>query len=906
MNVDNELRTDSLLTWFDVERRIEFCTRRQTNLPKEISRISVYPTGVELTVPSIESRVKAVAYLRECFTGAEYEEADEGMSIYLRISESKLPVVIDVDNDAVKKIRPLLPLWERLAYVSDDRSSDLLEPPILSGDVSLHCFHSFKGGVGRTTSLMAFASAYGAATGGKILLVDADLEAPGITYWLSASQRPSVSFSNLLEAIHSPPGTIEEVVEYFAREISRAAIYVDGRDVFVLPAFNSTVELLNTKISPQHLIRTPETRWVLGSIIHGVASKLGARAAFVDLRAGLSELSSPILFDPRFSRFLVTTVAEQSLAGVELTLRMIKRAKNALPDAESARKPSIVLSMLTDQLRESAAYPSARERLERAYGISTLAPEIKATENLSSDLSFFEAAFSAELMAIRSLDAAFELVRSTKLHEDAILWYKPAALPSTNLPLTVEVLNDAAKALQHAAAGRIYAESQVPQGLLTTEALRNLGRAYQLETPNAVLIGAKGSGKTFSYLQIAIAKSWDKFLHQLGLEYKGPVAPAIVPLLKSRELNDANLQTVRAQFDDVQSSFLGAGPELHLADVPDLIQQELAKASPNTSTWVTVWIELMARALKSSARTLGDLNNELLAANRSIVFLIDGIEDALQNVELDPVQRAAVEALVDIPNRIRELRQPCLGALVYVREDYAKVVKAQNFGQFQSRYEKFRLNWSPREFLQLVYWICADANIIGATKEQVDTMANAALVEALQTLWGKKLGRDDAAEAYSARWVYAALCDLKGQLQARDVVRFLALASEQAASKRLAWTDRVLPPAALRGALPMVSTLKVQEAVEEYPALREWRTALGRVSAEKKRIPFAADDLLLDPHLRQRLQDIGIVFEDSEKPEAERIYVPEIYREGLGIGSAAGARPRVQALLQRALGPLPF
>nr|QKQ36544.1 AAA family ATPase [Escherichia coli] len=40
-------------------------------------------------------------------------------------------------------------------------------------------FHSFKGGVGRTTSLMTYATAMlNAKEQAKILLIDADLEAP--------------------------------------------------------------------------------------------------------------------------------------------------------------------------------------------------------------------------------------------------------------------------------------------------------------------------------------------------------------------------------------------------------------------------------------------------------------------------------------------------------------------------------------------------------------------------------------------------------------------------------------------------------------------------------------------------------------------------------------------------------
>lgn len=48
-------------------------------------------------------------------------------------------------------------------------------------DVQIVAFHSFKGGVGRTVHAVAMADAV-ARRGGKVLLIDADLEAPGITW----------------------------------------------------------------------------------------------------------------------------------------------------------------------------------------------------------------------------------------------------------------------------------------------------------------------------------------------------------------------------------------------------------------------------------------------------------------------------------------------------------------------------------------------------------------------------------------------------------------------------------------------------------------------------------------------------------------------------------------------------
>lgn len=913
---------NNLLTWFDVERRIAQYTNGLSLLPAPILNISTYSDSVEVTVASIAEREGAIKVLKEWFTEAEFSE-DDGLRIFLRIgNDSSLPVYISDDDVLLKKSPPLLPLWRRLVYMGEGGSQEFLAPKPFSSGPKIAAFHSFKGGVGRTTSLMAFVSARIAQlaqnkTRGRILIIDGDIEAPGVTYWLSPSQRGTVSYIQLLEALHSPPSDVGDVLDYFSKELQKNAIDFEGSQIFVLPAFVDQTDLLNAKIFPEHLVRTPSDAWVLGDYLHDLGKRVDAEYVFIDLRAGLSELSSPVLFDPRLYRFVVTTIAEQSVRGVELLLKTLSQVWNSLTSRDGAKHPCIVVSMLTEALKSSADYVDVRERLEKAYAVGLErqeGSELKSSEELlQSLLTLFESVFSTDLMALRNLEHAFSVVRRSSLIEGATAWFPVADSFVSEMPMQESEadLDEQAVRLSRVCELKQFAEAHEPSDLLITEALRNLGRAFSEEIPNAVLIGAKGSGKTFSFLQISYSRKWGDFLQRLGCRTDSSKESLVLPLLRSNELSDANSKFVNSCFSEAQrniSERLGVvASELTLSEVQDLIEKERSVGGSHLSGWVSFWTSIMARSLGSGAKTLSALNQELVASGLSVVFLFDGIEDVLRSVAVDDVQKAAVEAIIELPNRIRELKNPAIGVLAFVREDYAKYVKTQNFGQFESRYAKYRLDWSPREFLQLVLWLCAEANITWARKEEIDELDTEQIVKKLEGLWGRKLGRDDAAEAYSARWVYAALSDLKGRLQARDAVRFLRFAAQQASSKRLSvWVDRVIPPSAIRGALIPTSEDKIQEAVQEYESLKEWVTRLVAVDAAKKKIPFAAEDLSLDGRLRQALQEIGVIYEDIEKDSAERLYVPEIYRHGLGLASSSGARPRVQALLQRALGTLPF
>ncbi|WP_214293012.1 hypothetical protein, partial [Escherichia coli] len=54
-----------------------------------------------------------------------------------------------------------------------------------------------------------------------------------------------------------------------------------------------------------------------------------------------------------------------------------------------------------------------------------------------------------------------------------------------------------------------FAENIDANDMLVTDPLRNLAKHYTDTIPNAISIGAKGAGKTFTYIQICLSGSWN-------------------------------------------------------------------------------------------------------------------------------------------------------------------------------------------------------------------------------------------------------------------------------------------------------------------------------------------------------------------------------------------------------------
>lgn len=99
----------------------------------------------------------------------------------------------------------------------------------------------------------------------KILVVDADLEAPGVSFWLDDINRPTVSFVQLLEALHYPPAGLVASLDYFADELRKTSLSLGGlqRELFVLPAALDLAEIQDMPVAPEHLARNPDNPWQL-------------------------------------------------------------------------------------------------------------------------------------------------------------------------------------------------------------------------------------------------------------------------------------------------------------------------------------------------------------------------------------------------------------------------------------------------------------------------------------------------------------------------------------------------------------------------------------------------------------------------------------------------------------------
>jgi hypothetical protein len=419
-----------------------------------------------------------------------------------------------------------------------------------------------------------------------------------------------------------------------------------------------------------------------------------------------------------------------------------------------------------------------------------------------------------------------------------------------------------------------------------------------------VIVGAKGSGKTYTFLQIVYRENWQIFVRDAGVGEIESNA-VICPLLESSNLQASakkRVQEVRMQAAKV----LGFGISENSVAIQDYIRNGCA-LDLHEGQWRDRWLDVIALGIGFAPQNKDSktdkiegagrkLTEHLVATKKQLIVVIDGLEDLFQDFAIEKSQqKIALRALLqDVPEWLGQQPGLPLGIIIFVRRDMVLATVRQNAAQMMARYEPYALKWDREEALRLVAWVANLATILPSINiTQLHDMSEVELTEALIPLWGKRLGSERSKEAGSARFTLAALSDFRGQIQARDLVRLLHLAAKGSVNDTR-FQDRILVPPAIKGALPECSREKIQEIENENTSLKNVFAKLRDLPEANRKIPFIRDTIQLSLEEMKILEDNGVVIREKDE-----YYMPEIFRWGLGFSLTAAGRPKVIALARR-------
>lgn len=754
-------------------------------------------------------------------------------------------------------------------------------------------FHSYKGGVGRTLSLLAFVKAWSSLNAlkstKKLLIVDADIEAPGITWLTSGEDEPAFSFLDLLEVVQEKD-SIDEIVDLAADKIIELTVRIETEksmvEHIVLPTYRYIEQWLDIYSSPESLARSYNKKYILAEVLSKLGEKINADLVLVDLRAGMSEFSAPLLFDPRVKKYLVTSTSYQSVKGTEILLHQLSKG---LPLNADSKIPEILLTMGQDGMNTTDII----SELISVYEKNIEDDSSSVTNDIVTELPF-----ASELIHLESLQKIMKSLNGRDFYKNIVDLVRnsydiPSGEKRSDNELTREEVIDR---IHTFAVNQITAEGNGALEVLMTDSIQNIVRKFKENVPNTVVMGAKGSGKTFLYREILRNQYWENFVARMVKKENGTDIEnlkaniLIVPLFASGNAGGFSEIIEKAIQNCNRYGLEGKmSPSIYIDNRDALL--EYARNSYDLLEWKKIWKKIILQSVGGFCQSFEELDKHLADKGIKLLFLIDGLEEILRQTISSETEKNAIVALCrDLVDEMK-IKYINLGLVIFLRKDMLRDAFTVNYEQFYSLYRSVELHWTRTEALRLAVWLVDQVIPDFYELEAALEMASDEMIDrTLTKLWGIKLGKSTSSEAYTSRWILAALSDFNGQLQARDIIRFLEKATSTAG--KTVYPDRYLMPAEIKRAVGECSSGKIIEIREEIKALAPILEKLENAPTEKKILPFHSDTFDFTQGEEKIMKQEGYL-----RIENDKYYLPEIIRHALKFRYEKGARPKVLSLL---------
>lgn len=185
-----------------------------------------------------------------------------------------------------------------------------------SDNASRIVFFSIKGGVGRSTAMAALAWSL-AQSGKKVLVMDLDLESPGLsTALLPENKRPAYGIADWMveDLVDNGVGIIDDM-------IATSDLSHDG-EIYVVPAHGKTpgeyIAKLGRVWMPKINDEGVKENWSqrLNRLIEDLEEKIKPDVILIDSRSGIDQIASSCVTDLRANLVLLFTVdGEQTWSG---------------------------------------------------------------------------------------------------------------------------------------------------------------------------------------------------------------------------------------------------------------------------------------------------------------------------------------------------------------------------------------------------------------------------------------------------------------------------------------------------------------------------------------------------------------------------------------------------------------
>jgi cellulose biosynthesis protein BcsQ len=700
-------------------------------------------------------------------------------------------------------------------------------------------FYSFKGGVGRTTALTHVAWIL-AMRGRKVVAVDLDLEAPGLSTAFNLKPQPKYGIVDYFYERSYLPEGIEpniSIAEIFGEvRIPNAT----GR-LFVVPAGFLNLDYVS-KVDDLHATTVIDGDQSLWSVFkREIYEQLKPDILLIDSRTGINQWGALSLIQAADEAIIFLFPNEQNKQGIELLLQSLQSLKKLSINFVFSPVPDVT------KIGLSKVKEICKSLFER---IKIVTNENNNEEDIDNYQSKIEEPLVVPYIQLIALADNYPV--------PALLDYynKIANLidEETDELQRKDVLANSEKRWT------IIDSLQFPE--VNAADTEHLGLIFQrttdfekfLDDTTCLIRGRKGTGKTALYSLFLKHKSVGQKLAHGRLD-NTVFLSAHGRFKESRPSRD-EFQVIHRhlqQNDGTWESFWRAYLLLRchqekLFKFPrnDKFSglKEITNKLPKEGWQYESTQALLQLSTDSHLRlivkdVINIINQETENKSQKLWFLYDDLDEDFR--QAGEVRQQAITGLFQLIQSCDANRLTATRFKIFLREDIWNRLIFDNKSHFNGR--DILLQWTRVDFLRLALRQVIQSqyfkNLIDKFSpiavESIDQASEEVIDKALELLWGSRHRTGNNAK-YVSRWVYERLTDSSGTTFPRSLSILLEGAKEQELSYKgkssiQPPTDRLLRSKALEFGLKKASEKRCDEIREEYSDLAKFFESLKNKSA---------------------------------------------------------------------------
>ncbi|AFY72236.1 ATPase involved in chromosome partitioning [Synechococcus sp. PCC 7502] len=699
-------------------------------------------------------------------------------------------------------------------------------------------FYSFKGGVGRTTALTHVAWIL-AMRGRKVVAVDLDLEAPGLSTAFRLDPSPEFGIVDYFyERSYQPDGVEPNVL--ITKIFGEVTIPDATGRLFIVPAGALTLDYISKvdDLRAATILDNGETLWTL--FRREIQEQLKPDVILVDSRTGINEWGALSLLQAADEAIIFLFPNEQNRQGIDLLLKSLNSfgklsinfVFSPVPDLSETgmKKVTEIWKLLSDVIEKE---PNMEQVNETDYEIADpfivpYLPPIALADHypVTGLLDYYNRIANlidednnqkrlGEILNTKDSDERWRIIES--LNFPAL----NAADPKANLIDLFQKTANFEKFLDGSTC-LIKGRKGTGKTALYSLLLNHEPKAKELANGRLDAVTFFSGHGTFD--QSRPSRDEFQFIHrQLGETGTWEAlwrAYLILRLFQSRQLNLARGNNIE-KFNNLRNT---------LSNLPIGRWQ-----SEHTQALIQLTNDDNFRLIVKDALDL--FGEQKIQINQTIWILYDDLDEDFS--EKNGVREQALTGLFQLIQACDARRLTSVRFKIFIREDIWNRLNFDNKSHFNGR--DLLLKWTRVDFLRLALRQAMQSrafkNLVDMTSpiENIDTATEENLNKALDLLWGVRR-RTGTKAKYVHRWVYERLSDLSGATFPRSLSVLLQGAKEHELSYKgqaslKSPSDRLIRGTSLERGLEKASEERCDAIRQEYPDLERFFESLEGVPA---------------------------------------------------------------------------